>query len=306
MKIYFQLQYQMACRRLREAGIHPALGWMLGMTGFVLFSGYMFKRTKFAGVLLLLLAFSLLLKLSERSRNDFLLSTFGDRRKRQVRIVENLCASLLFLAVLAWKGAFIEAAALMVLAILLAMFAFRTSFSVTIPTPFYADPFEFTTGFRRSFYLFPAVYALVVIAVAIGNLNLGIFAMTSVFLIASDYYSRPEDEYYVWIYARTPNAFLLRKIRSATRNVMILGLPVLVALLVFHPRSSGVILLFYLIGLVFLWTVVLAKYSTYPQEMNLTEGILILVCIVFPPIMLVCIPLFYSRSAEKLKPFLND
>lgn len=306
MKIYLQLQYRMTCRRLREAGMHPALGCMLGLTGFVLFSGYMFKRTKFAGVLLLMLAFSLLLKLSERSRNDFLLSAFGDRKKRQVRIFENLGASLLFLPVLAWKSAFIEAVALLALAFLMAMFTFRTNFSITIPTPFYADPFEFTTGFRRSFYLFPPVYALVVIAIAIGNLNLGIFAMTFIFLIASGYYAKPEDEYYVWIYARTPHAFLFRKITSATRNVMIPGLPVLVALLVFQPQASGVIILFYLIGLVFLWTMVLAKYSTYPQEMNLTEGILILVCIVFPPIMLVCIPLFYTRSAEKLKPFLND
>ncbi len=53
-------------------------------------------------------------------------------------------------------------------------------------------------------------------------------------------------------------------------------------------------------------TIILAKYSAYPQEMNIPKGILIAFSIYFPPFLLVLIPLFYLKSVKKLKVFLDD
>jgi hypothetical protein len=56
----------------------------------------------------------------------------------------------------------------------------------------------------------------------------------------------------------------------------------------------------------FLWTVILAKYSAYPGEMNLPEGMIIAISIYFPPLLLAIIPFFYTKSIRKLKYILND
>ena len=76
-----------------------------------------------------------------------------------------------------------------------------------MPTPFSKNPFEFTTGFRRTLLIFPLAYALTVIAINVDNLNLGIFSILLIFLIVLSFYSKPEEEYYVWVHADTPKSF---------------------------------------------------------------------------------------------------
>ena len=49
---------------------------------------------------------------------------------------------------------------------------FQTNFNLTIPTPFSKKPFEFSTGFRRSFFMFPIAYILTFIAIRVDNFNL--------------------------------------------------------------------------------------------------------------------------------------
>ena len=306
MKDYFLLQYKMINRKLKEAGINPVIGYSLGLTGFILISEYVFQNTDFAKYLVLLASFSFLFKLSEKNRADFLLTTFGDSKTKRIRVAENLMISLPFITVLIFKNAFLESALLLALAIILATFSFRTNFNITIPTPFFRYPFEFTVGFRKSFYIFPVAYGLTVIAINVDNLNLGIFAMLLVFLISLSYYTKPENEYYVWVHAETPKNFILNKLKLALRNIFILSFPILLGLLIFYPEEFNVILLFYFLGVVFLWTIILAKYSAYPQEMNLPEGILIALGIFFPPLLIALIPFFYSKSVKKLKVFLND
>ena len=58
--------------------------------------------------------------------------------------------------------------------------------------------------------------------------------------------------------------------------------------------------MFSLIGFAFLWTVILAKYSAYPNEINIPEGILFALCIYFPPLLIALIPFFYVKSIKKL------
>jgi hypothetical protein len=98
----------------------------------------------------------------------------------------------------------------------------------------------------------------------------------------------------------------VKKIRIATNNVIILTIPVLLSLLIFYPVEFEQILLFFFIGLLSLWTIILAKYSAYPKEMNLPEGIIIAFSIYFPPILLAILPFFYIKSFNKLKLILHD
>ena len=306
MKDYFTLQFVMIKRKIKGAGINPLLGLILGSTVFVLLSEYIFYKTDFAKYLVILICLSLQFKLSEKNRTDFLLSIFGDKIKKRIRIIENLVVCVPFVALLIYKNAFIEASILFVFSTVLAVFSFQTNFNFSIPTPFSKRPFEFSVGFRRTFFIFPIGYALTVIAINVDNLYLGIFSMMLIFLTSLSYYTKPEQEYYVWIHAESPKTFLKNKILNATKNATLLAFPNLIGLLIFYPTEFELILLFLLIGILFLWTIILAKYAAYPSEMNLPEGIVIAFSLYFPPLLLAIIPFFYIKSINKLKLLLND
>jgi hypothetical protein len=154
--------------------------------------------------------------------------------------------------------------------------------------------------------IFPIAYALTVIAINVDNLNLGIFAILLVLLTSLSYYYKPEQEYYVWVHAETPKAFLKNKVFNASKNATLIAIPNLFSLLIFYPSEFELILIFFFFGLLFLWTVILAKYSAYPVEMNLPEGMIIAFSIYFPPLLLLIIPFFYKKSISKLKHILND
>ncbi len=296
----------MTNRKFKEAGLNPLLGYLLGITSFILLSEFIFLKTAFAEYLVILGCLSLHFKLSEKNRKDFLLSTFGDKNKMKIRVLENILICLPFVSILLYKSFLFDAFILFLCSIFLALFSFQIKNRVTIPTPFSKRPFEFSTGIRKTFFMFPIAYSLTVIAIRVDNLNLGIFSFLLVFLTSLSYYSKPEHEYYVWVHAETPKAFLKNKVFNASKNVILMGIPIIISLLIFYPSEFELILIFFLIGLLFLWTVILAKYSAYPEEMNLQEGIIIAVSLSFPPLLLAVIPFFYTKSINKLKHILND
>jgi hypothetical protein len=306
MNDYFHLHYVMTNRKIKEAGLHPLLGYVLGFTAFVLLSEYIFYKTEFAKYVVILACFSLQFQLSEKNRTGFLQSTFGDKTKMKIRILENVLLCIPVVSMLLYKSFLVEATILFVCSIILALFSFHANFNVTIPTPFSKRPFEFSTGFRKTFFIFPMAYALTVVALHVDNLNLGIFAFLLVFLVSLSFYHKPEQAYYVWVHAETPQVFLKNKVFNASKNATLLVAPIIISLLVFYPSEFQVILLFFLIGLLFLCTVILAKYSAYPDEINVREGIILAFSVYFPPLLLAIIPFFYTKSIRKLQYLLND
>ncbi len=306
MKDYFELQYVLTNRKMMEAGLNPLLGYVLGLAAFVLLSGYIFHATEFAKYLVILTCLSILLKLSAKNRNYFLLSTFGNNSKLKIRVIENFILCIPFVSFLSYKNLFFEACILLLCSVSIALISFRTNYNIVIPTPFSKKPFEFSTGFRKTFFLFPIAYALTYIAISVDNLNLGIFSMLLIFLTTLSYYSKPENEYYVWVHAETPRSFLVKKIIVATAFITLLVIPILTSLLIFYPIDFEMIILFFLIGTLFLWTIILAKYSAYPREMSLPEGIVLAFSLYFPPLLLIVILFFYTKSISNLKLVLND
>lgn len=306
MKDYFELQLVMTNRKIKEAGVNPALGYFLGLIAFVLLSEYLFHKTEFAKYLVILSCIGLQFRLSEKDRTDFLLSTFGDNLKNKIRVIENIIVCLPFASFLIYKFLFFEAIILLLCSITLALFSFHSNLNLTIPTPFSKNPFEFTIGFRKTFLIFALAYALTVVAIDIGNFNLGIFSMLLMFLITLSYYSKPEEEFYVWVHSDTPKSFLMKKMMIATKNSILLTIPILIGLMIFFPAEYNLILLFLLIGILFLWTMVLAKYSAFPSEINLPEGMILAFALTFPPLILLIIPFFYSKSIKNLRLILND
>lgn len=103
MKNYFELQYLMNNRKIKEAGLNPVLGYLLLVVVFIVLTEVLFHKTSLAKYILIFLCFSFQFKLSDTIRTDFLLSTFGDRVKNYIRITENLLICLPFASVLVYK-----------------------------------------------------------------------------------------------------------------------------------------------------------------------------------------------------------
>jgi len=304
MKEYFLLQYKLVNRRIKDFVPYPIIGYILLVALFVILSSYLFYKTQFAAYLLIFCSFSFTAKLSGTKRNDFLRACFG-KRASVIRIMENLILSIPFIAFLAYKQSYLSIAILLSLSIIMSFSNFKTSFNLTIPTPFYKKPFEFSVGFRNTFYLFLLSYGLAIIAIFVDNFNLGIFSLLLIFLTTYYYYLKPENEYYVWIYALSPAAFLYQKIRTGLAFSSMLALPVVLLLAFCYNNNIFLLLAFFILGLIFLSTIVLMKYSTYPNEIGLIQAILIALTFTFPPLLIITIPIFFRQSIKQLSKYLR-
>lgn len=305
VKSYFYLQYKRTNRNLTDFGIIPVLGYFLALMGFFGLSFYLFYKTEFAEYLYMLIAISVAVQLGETKRNDFLMSCFSSKDYLKVRLVENGIAAIPFLLFLACKALFFAMLIVIMTMGLLAFFRFNNNFNIVIPTPFSKRPFEFSIGFRATFYLIAFAYFLTFMAVSVDNFNLGAFSLALIFLLALTYYTKPENEFFVWSFSRPPGQFLAHKIWTAIIHSTLLSMPVVFALLFFFFAQIGILLLIQLVGYAALTTIILAKYSAYPNTMNLPQILLVFISIQAPPVILIVIPIFYLQSVKRLNQILE-
>lgn len=303
MKDYFILQFTLLSRYFSDARIHPFLGWGGILALIFVGSFFIFQRTEYASYILVIIVFGIFFRLADEARVGFLKQVFGIPKFYVLRCTENLLTSIPFLFVLIYKLAFLEA--LLILAGVFLVVSSKSKIRFTLPTPFYNYPFEFTVGFRKTFFLFPLVYALMVVSIWVGNANLGLASVVGCFLIILTFYHKPEDEYYVWVYSKSPSKFLLEKQVVGLVYSLILTTPMVISLLYFFPDLLWKMLVGLLVCVVFLITFIFAKYTAYPHEMNLPEGILLAFGLTFPPLLLVMIPYFYYRSVRRLSYYLK-
>ena len=306
MKAYFQLQIKILNRRMIDFGLPILIGYTILPFVFVLLSNYLFEKTEFANYVYGLSALIFISKLSEPKRNDFLKSIFNTYNYKKLRIVENLIYCLPFTLFLIYKKQFVFSIVLNLCVIIIMLFNFSANLNAVIPTPFGKKPFEFTAGFRKSFYVFPIAYFLTYISVSVGNFNLGIFSMLLIGIICFSYYSKIENDYFVWNYNLSPKEFLIEKTKTCFLFFTLLSLPIIITLSISFFREIDVLIVFLLLCYSYLTTIIFAKYSSFPDEMNISNGILIGLSLVFPPILILFIPLFYSQSIKKLNTILND
>ena len=305
MKEYFSLQLKMTNRKLIDFGLSPCIAYVLLAVGFIAFSMILFSKTEFAQYIYLLGAFSILAKLSEVQRNNFLRSTFLNTLYYKLRIIENVIIVLPFAAFLIYKQSYILVIVLLILALIMALVKVKNVFTFSIPTPFNKRPFEFIVGFRNTFYLIFLAYFLTVMALIFDNFNLGVFSLLLVFILSLYFHSKLENEFYVWIYAMKPKEFLFHKIKNALFNSTLLIFPIVIALTFYFNNDLKILVIFLALGYVYLMTMVLAKYSAYPYELNLPQAILMGISLLFPPFLVVLIPFFYYQSLQRLNAILQ-
>src|SRR5690625_6434329 len=103
MKEYLPLKFKMVNRKFKELVLEPIFAYLLLLGAFIGFSIFIFERTEFAKYIYVLFALFFIGKLSEIKRNDFLKLTFGDKKVKSIRIIENLLISFPFVILLVFK-----------------------------------------------------------------------------------------------------------------------------------------------------------------------------------------------------------
>jgi hypothetical protein len=301
MKEYFALQFAMTNRRFRDAGVVPIFAYSILAIGFFLLSTYLFKTTEFALYIYPFLSINLIGRLSETRRCEFLIVCFGDNQFKKIRIAENLICTIPFISFLLYKQLIIPIVFILLIAIILALLDFRTTFNYTIYTPFSTRPFEFTAGFRNTFPLFLTAYVLVVVAANLNNFNLGVFSLIIVFGASLSFYLSTENEYFVWNYSLNPRNFLLNKIKTALLYSSGLAIPIVVLLSFHFQQNIGLLFIFLLIGWGWIICSMVTKYSSYPNEINIPNGLLLGLCLTLPPILIILTPILFYKAEKRLK-----
>lgn len=229
-----------------------------------------------------------------------------DRRQFiQVRIVENLCCSLLILPALIFSGNYLIALAAVLSGLILGTITFPTPRSFKLPSPFRKIPFEASQGFRRYFWILAFLLFIWVRALQVGNLNLALVCQGFMTFIIMGFYTRPESPYFVWIFDKSPKSFLLFKIKQSIVLWSGFLLPVSLIDVLIFPAQAIWIIGIGLLSLLFMVSSVLAKYAAFPNQISVPETVLYALSLFFPPLLLLVMNEFYTKARRGLLRYLS-
>ncbi len=300
IRFYFWLQFQRIARLIDGNGKLILLGLSVMTTGFIGLSVLLFEKTEFAVWIYALIAVGLFVRLGERGRNDHLKSLFRNRDYFKVRLLENGLTSFIFIPIMILYSEFYVAAGIAFLSQLMAIVPISLRTSYVIPTPFRKHPFEFIIGFRKTYLGFMMSYLLLIKAIEVHNYNLGLFAMGIVFMVVMSFFSKPEPLYYVWIFKRTSGEFLKQKGVTSALCTALIAIPALAALCIAFPENMILSIAVYLLAQLLIGSMIVAKYSAYPDEMSLAQGFLFAFGFMFPPLLPFIVWRFYRQSKDSL------
>ena len=305
MNEYFHLQYRIFNRRIRDVGLNPVIGWLLLFLVHTGVSMAIFYKIPFPQYFYVCVPIYFIINLSNNARTDFLKICFPRRIDTIVRIIENLLIAFPFVIFLMYKEFYLMSIILTVLAMLLATVRIKTPSIVAIPTPFWKHPYEFASGFRKTFPLFLLSYGLMPIAFVVNNFNLGIATLVLNTIVICSFYLYKDNIHYVWQFAMNPAQFLFYKTKVAIVYSLWTNAPAILALCIFKHELTPVVLVCVLLGLMYLTLSIMIKYDAFPEEPNISGAVVMIVCLMFPPLLTVMIPYMSNQAAKQLKHILN-
>ena len=305
MKHYFRLQLTMLNRQFTELRINPIVGIIFSIFAFIGISVILYSKTEYANYIYLAISLLLTQRLSEVNRTTFLKICFIKKDFTKLRLIENITSSIPFFIFFIFKSQLVFAITLLILSSLLSFISLENKSNFTLPTPFKKTPFEFTMGFRKSILVLLFAYLLGIISIRLNNFNLGAFSVAVTLLIYISFYSIVENEFYVWVYSSKPKEFVLLKIKSIVLNSILLSIPLIILLALFFPSKILALCVILALGILINIILVLAKYSVYPQRLNIQLSLLIAMSFLLFPTLLITITYLYKKTINNLKVILG-
>lgn len=305
MKHYFRLQLTMLNRQFTELRINPIVGIIFSIFAFIGISVIIYSKTEYANYIYLAISLILTQRLSEVNRTTFLKICFIKKDFIKLRLIENIASSIPFFIFFIFKSQLVFAINLLILSSLLSFISLENKSNFTLPTPFKKTPFEFTMGFRKFILVLLFTYILGIISIQVNNFNLGAFSVAVTLLIYISFYSIVENEFYVWVYSAKPKEFVLFKIKTLVLNSISLTIPIIILLALFFPSKILALCVILALGILINIILVLAKYSVYPQRINIQLSLLIAMSLLLFPTLLITIPYLYKNTINNLKVILG-
>lgn len=302
---HFKLQHLRFERASIEFGLAPIVSYVLITIIFSLLSILLLSRSIIEHWEYVILAFIILFLFSNPDRLRFYKNIYSKEIFVRIRWIENLLIVLPFLFFLFLFKAFIPVLPLLVLTAIASSTNRNIISSFTLPTPFYKYPFEFASGFRMSWLLIIILYVIFSIAAYVDNYYLGLFVLLSTALCSTFYYQTQERLYYIWIHKMDSISFIIHKIKIAIGYTFLTCFPLLISAIIIWPTMTIWIILLFLCSLLFISTLITAKYAMYPQIFNLPITIVLSIGFAAPPALLLLFPYFLKRASKNLKNILS-
>lgn len=300
MKYYYQLQCKRLYRSFKDFGTEPVIGYPIIVVLFYWFSMFFFIRVPYASYFYIALSTTFVYTFSSSGHSEFIKQHFSSYNLKKIKLLNSLLGAMPFVIFLLYKTYYKEIVFMLLLTLLVSLLKKRSKVSLIIPTPFNKNPSEFIIGFRKTFWLFLLIYGLAIIAVVKGNFNLGLFAIVAVFLTCSGYYMKQDPEFYIWVYAMNSKEFLMHKVLIAIKYSFLLTIPLVVFLSMFYLHQIHIALLFLILGWMYLIMYVFMKYAFRSQGLEIMQGVIGILCILFPPLMIITLPYFYNKALSNL------
>ncbi len=302
---YFQFQFRRLNRGLIEFGIIPWIAYFLLSFAFVGFSYLLFKRTEYAVYLYSFVSIFYMYTLDDPNKSRFLKNIFSRQDLYLLRCTERLSIALPFIIFLFVMNYFIAPLALILLSFLFALQIRTTDFKFRVPSPFGKYPYEFAIGFRKYYLFLVVLLGTYFIGLFVDNFNLALVSLLSSHLVFIYFYSESEPMYYTWIHHFSPREYIWYKSGIATYYSILSSIVFLLILIYHYPDSYLLSIGLYILSLVYLLLYILMMYASLPNGISFPTAIIFVGSIVFPPVLILVLPLYYRKSINKLNPILT-
>ena len=305
MKYYFSLQARLFFRSLKNYNENPYAIAIVSFLIFIFISIVFLNKVPYAPYLYLLFEIGIVLSLGSRYRNQFLSSIFLKKKYIQLRILENLLVALPFIVFLLYKNQFLLVIVNVALCLALSFCNNISSNSnFTVPSPFSKRPYEFTTGFRKTYLFLVVIYGTAIYSVIQHNHILSMCCLLAVYVVCMAFYSHLDPVFYVWIHAHSSKIFLWEKIKTAMLYSSLLSLPVVLLFILFYPANVAVTGIILIVGMAYLLTTILYVYVNFPVKTTQSQNLQYIAGLLFPPLLILIIPNFYFQAVRRLKDYL--
>lgn len=300
MKYYFKLQYRRSIRFFEERGFSPILSFLLLGAVFTGGTYLLTARTEYAGWIILLIQLLVLTPLNCKERVDHLKVIFKKGQIFKIRMIENFLLSFPFFISLL----FVDGKLILVswgVLLLIAVRLLRIKMFRSIPTPFKNYPVILPSGFRRLSVLHFLLVLLGVFAAIINNYNLALSTVVGQWIVLVGYYHKSEPVEYVWVYSLNPSRFLKKQVKDSWIGASIIILPVVIFLILINAEAWYLPVVIYILGILNLTNLILVKYTDFPDETTLANGVIASLGVLLPPLLIFMLPYFYRKAKTNLK-----
>jgi hypothetical protein len=306
LRFYFILQARCFLRSLKNYNESPYTLLIVLSLAFIFISQVFLNKVQYAASLYLLPETAIILSLGGKTRNQFLSSIFLNKKYAILRILENLLAAFPFMIFLLLNNHFWLVIISIALSILLSFFnKIGIGYNFIIPSPFSKRPYEFTTGFRKTYLILFIIYCTNIYSIIINNLILGLSSLLAIFIICMTFYSHLDPVFYVWIHAQSAKTFLTKKIKTAVIYSLLLCLPPALFLIAIYPASIGLITTTLIVGLSYMVLTILYVYVNFPVKTTQSQNLQYMTGVLLPPLLILILPNFYFQSVRRLKEYLR-